>query len=122
MSFPEHHFLFDRAQWSRGGARELWRNHMHRAPLEREAHVALHQEVSIVPVPDRHTVQKVLTIHEPVEGDYIATLHSLIGAIDVASQLHFHPDERSLAELTMSALERQIPFIRQGLIIGLTRG
>jgi hypothetical protein len=114
MATPEHHFLFNRAQWSRGGTRNLWNNPMHRAPLEWDAHVALHEEVTIVPVPDRLTVQRVLDIYEPVQGDYIETIYRLADAIDVCS-IGIKPNDRTLAELTMEALYGQIPFIKEGL-------
>lgn len=112
----DHHLLFDRAQWSRGYAGEI-RNHPYmRTPLRWDIHVALHNSISIIPVPDRHTLQRVVGVFEPTP-DTLANIDQLIGAIDMASNHNqVHPNDRLLAELTMSALSRQLPFIRQGMV------
>lgn len=116
MSQSQHHILFDRAQWSRGYAGELRHHADMRTPLLWNAHTALHKEVSIVPVPDRHTLQRVVGMFEPT-SDIFTNIDGLIGAIDLASSHEqVHPNDRLLAELTMSALSRQIPFIRQGIM------
>lgn len=114
MSQPLHHICFDKSIWSGGYAREI-RNQL-LVPLIWGAHVALHNTVSIVPVPDRHTLQKVTQLFQPI-GDIYQDIDQLIGAIDMAT-LHdqVHPNDRALSELTMSAISRQIPFIRQGLV------
>lgn len=113
-----HHLCFDRNQWARGYAGEI-RNHPYmQVPLRWEAHVALHNSIAIVPVPDRHTLQRVVGMFEPTPDIY-ANIDGLIGAIDLASSHdQVHPNDRLLAELTMNALSRQIPFIRQGVWSG----
>lgn len=116
MAQPEHHFWFDRCIHSRGRNRELWKHPMHRAPLDWLAHTALHKEVSIVPVLDRHTHQRLVAIYEPVEGDYIATMHKLIDCIGTAATGAREQDRR-LASITQWALEAQIPFIQDGLVL-----
>lgn len=117
MAQPEHHPCFDRAQWSRGYAGEI-RNHPYmRVPMKWQPHVALHNAVSIVPVPDRHTLQRVVGVFDPTP-DIFTNIDMLIGAIDMASNNEqVHPDDRLLSELTMRALNRQIPFIKQGILL-----
>lgn len=80
------------------------------------SHVALHNTISIVPVPDRHTLQRVVANFEPTP-DVLGNIDQLIGAIDLAtSHEQVHPDDRALAELTMRALGRQVPFIKKGMV------
>ena len=119
MSQPLHHVLFNRNTW-RGSqtSKEIRENYWLKVPLDSLAHTALHKAVSVVPLPDRHTIQRVSFSFAPVEGDYIATMHSLIDNIGRAS-LHpkTQPLERDLAGLAIRAIEMQIPFIEEGLVL-----
>jgi len=117
MSIPRHHPCFDRAQWSRGYAGDIRHAPMMQIPINRVSHAALHNSIAIVPVPDRHTLQRVVSMFEPIEGDYLGTLNNLITSIDMASaHEQCSPDDRLLSELTMRALHRQIPFIKEGML------
>jgi len=85
-------------------------------PLDTLSHTALHKAVSVVPLPDRHTIQRVASDFIPVRGDYLATMEALMESIDKASRHHrTQPLERDLACLAMRAIELQMPFVAEGL-------
>ena len=97
--------------------KEVRENNWLKVPMDSFTHNALHKAISFVPPPDRHTMQRVRKEFMPVRNDYIATAYDLIDTIDLASK---HPKtqplERAIAELTMKAIEMQIPFIQAGLV------
>ena len=119
MGQPLHHVLFNRNTW-RGSttSKEIRENKWLRVPLDSLAHSALHKAVSVVPLPDRHTIQRVASDFVPVRDDYVATMEALMNSIDKGSK-HYRtqPLERDLACLTMRAIELQIPFIEDGLVV-----
>ena len=85
-------------------------------PLDDPPHIALHKEISTVPLLDQHTAMRVHRNFEPAEGDYIASLWRLAREIDQAIK---HPRageiEKGLGNLAIYALECQVPFIKDGL-------
>ena len=115
----KHHVLFSRrTQESQEPTKCLRRNYWLMPPMEDEPHVALHQAISTVPVLDPHTAMRVHKTFEPVHEDYIATVYKLVRTIDEAIR---HPRctdlERGLGNLAMMALEMQVPFIKEGLVL-----
>ena len=115
----KHHVNFTRrVHESMETTRCLRRNHWLMPPLEDPSHVALHKEISTVPLLDPHTAMRVHREFEPVEGDYVASIWAYLRTIERAIS---HPRaghlEKSLGALTMYAVERQIPFIKEGLAL-----
>jgi hypothetical protein len=114
-----HHTLFTRKTMeSQETTKCLRRNHWLMPPLEDAPHTALHREISTVPLLDPHTAMRVHQYFEPVEGDYIASLYSLMRTIEASIR---HPRaggiEKGLGNLAVFALEEQLPFIRAGLVL-----
>lgn len=97
----------------------LRRNYWLMPPMEDAPHIALHKEISTVPLLDPHTAMRVHREFQPVQEDYVASIWAYIRCIDRAIR---HPRagelERRLGELTMFAVERQVPFIKEGLARG----
>jgi hypothetical protein len=97
----------------------LRNNHWNKPPIEDEPHIQLHRDIATVPLLDQYTAQRVHSLFVPVEGDYIGTLYSLVRTIDVALRHHRTTElERGVGQLTMQALEMQVPYIREGLYLG----
>lgn len=110
-----HHVLFPRSIYeANSDTKSIRRNRWLVPYLERVGHDALHDEITIVPVFDRFTVQRINRDFEPVSGDYVRSIESLMFSIDEA--MH-HPKIRSIeimnAEIIIHALELQIPFIKE---------
>lgn len=115
----KHHVNFTkRTHESMETTRCLRRNHWLMPPLEDEPHTALHREISTVPLLDPHTAMRVHREFEPVAGDYIASIWAYMRTIERAIK---HPRageiEKGLGNLAVYAIERQVPFIRQGLVL-----
>lgn len=119
MSVRKHHILFTRRTHdSQETTKCLRRNHWLMPPLEDGPHTALHRDISTVPLLDAHTAMRVHQFFEPVEGDYIASTYSLIRNIEQAIK---HPRagyiEKNLGELAVYAIESQVPYIKDGLVL-----
>mgnify|MGYP000894121300 CR=1 FL=1 len=119
MKVRKHHINFTRASHeSMETTRCLRRNHWLMPPMEDPPHIALHQTISTVPLLDPHTAMRVHRTFEPVEGDYIASAWAYMRSIEQAIR---HPRagelEKRLGELSMYAIEQQIPFIKAGLVL-----
>ena len=113
-----HHVLFDRASWrSADVRRDLREVTWLIPPITRDAHQELHKAVEIVPTSDWHTLARVRREFEPVPGDFIKSIGNFCLALDEsihrprASQLI-----TDIGELTIQAIEMQIPFIEDGLM------
>lgn len=129
-STPEHpngydrdHLLYYRADWeARADNKRLRRIQWLIPPLDRDVHEAKHREIAFVPVLGRFVASKVYRDYLPIKGDYIASLDSLVGTISEATlDLRLPSDERSYAEATIDALQRQRPYIVEGLVPNETR-
>jgi hypothetical protein len=87
-------------------------------PLEDAPHNALHRSISTVPLLDPHTAMRVHQYFEPVVGDYIGSMYSLMRSIESSIR---HPRarelEKGLGNLAIFAIESQVPFVRQGLVV-----
>lgn len=87
-------------------------------PLEDPPHIALHRDISTVPLLDHHTALRVHRNFEPVIGDYVASIWSLMKTIEQEIK---HPRaseiEQGLGNLAIQALERQIPYVKEGLVL-----
>jgi hypothetical protein len=119
MSVRKHHVIYSRrSQESLETMKCLRRNHWLMPPLEDPPHVELHRAISTVPLLDHHTAARVHREFEPVEGDYIASMWSLMRTIEQAIK---HPRashiEKGIGNLAVYAIEQQIPFVREGLAI-----
>ena len=88
------------------------------APLDREVHEAKHDAIAFVPPLGRFTLTIVVRDFVPTQGDYLASLDSLVDTIDATTHDRRLPaDERKYAEFTIDALERSRPFIAEGLVL-----
>lgn len=81
-------------------------------------HTALHREVAIVPPLDRFTAGRVLRDFYPVRDNHVKSMEELMRSIESAMK---HPKsqelERMNAAVAVHAIEAQIPFVREYLII-----
>jgi hypothetical protein len=124
MKYPPgirpHHTQFTQATMEAVPAlRCLRNNHWNKPPIEDAPHIALHNFIATVPLLDQYSAQRVHRDFVVVEGDYIATLYSLIRTIDQSLRHHRTTElERNVGSLTMQALEMQVPFIKEGLYNG----
>lgn len=124
MKYPEgirpHHTQFTQRTMEAVPALKCLRNnHWNKPPLEDQPHIQLHRDIATVPLLDQYTAQRVHSMFVPVEGDYIGTLYSLVRTIDEALKHHRVTElERGVGQLTMQALEMQVPYIREGLYLG----
>lgn len=87
-------------------------------PLDDPPHIELHKTISTVPLLDHHTAMRVHREFNPVEGDYIASMWSLMRTIEQAIK---HPRagevEKGLGNLAVYAIQQQIPFVKSGLSV-----
>ena len=112
-----HHVLFTRPTWSSQETTKHLRNHHWLiVPLHNAEHQALHNAVTTVPLLDHQTAKRVDRDYHPIRGSYIGSVFELMHVIEDAFK---HPRaselEKALGQLTVHALEMQIPFIREGL-------
>jgi hypothetical protein len=113
-----HHVLFDRAAWrSSDVRRDLREDRWLIPPITRDAHQELHKAVAIVPALDWNTLARVRRDFESTPGDFIRSIGDFCISLEESLR---HPREtelqRALGELTIQALEEQIPFIEEGLM------
>lgn len=111
-----HHLLFTRKTWeSQEPTRRIRNNPWLIAPLNSDWHI--HNEIKTVPLLDHHTAKTVERYYVPIQDDYIGSVFSLMRCIDKAIRTPLTGQvERSLGELTMHALELQVPFLKDELI------
>lgn len=114
-----HHILFPRRlHEAHPDTKELRRQPLLIPTLRVIGHTALHDEVALVPPLDRFMANRVLNDFEPVRGDYIASMEELMRSIERAIK---HPRsqeiERMNAEVAIYAIESQIPFVREHIIL-----
>lgn len=116
----QHHVLFDRSAWrSSDVRRDLRETRGLIVPLRLDAHQELHKNVSMVPLLDWRTAYKVRRDFEAEPGQYVQNLGAL--CLNIEEQLR-HPRtsdlERACGELTVQAIQEQIPFIQDGMVRG----
>lgn len=118
MSYSFHHGLYTKSTWESQSSTKMLRNNQWLImPLDEQVHRALQDEIPVVPVLGHNTAQKVLRDFEPVAGNYIASMFALMGTINEAGKHpRARPIERELGQLTINALELQIPYIQDGLV------
>ena len=111
----KHHVLFDRAPWeSQIEARRLRQNHHLIVPMDEEIEGMIHKELVTVPLLDRYTARQVAREYNPPRT-YTGSVNSLMTAIESAVRYPKATDlQRQVAQLTVHALELQIPFIKAG--------
>lgn len=123
---PEHpkgvdrdHLLFYDKEWtSNPDALYLHNQGMLIAPLDREVHEAKHNAIAFIPTLGRCVLSIVAREFRPINGDYVASLDELIMTINRATKrCNVRPDERHYAEYTIDALERERPFVVEGLVL-----
>lgn len=113
-----HHGLWPAAWWTIYEPAARLRNYRETIPrIDRLAHTALHKLVTVVPLPDYRTLERVAKEFTPVVGDPISSIERLRDTFDVVT---LRPDtnslQRNLAGLTMNALDLQLKFIMDGLV------
>lgn len=118
MSYSYHHALFTKATWESQGSSKLLRsNPWLIMPLEEQGHRALHVEVPTVPLLSANTSAYVQRTFRPVAGNHVASIFSLMEAIDDAKRHRkATPIEKQLGELCIDALELQVPYIKESLV------
>lgn len=116
--YEKDHVLFTRRTWeSQQDTKKLRGNRWLIVPIDPDVHDEKHEAVSTVPLLDHFTARRVRAIFEPVPNDYIASVESLLFAIEEATLSPKAQEvERRLGELTIFAVEIQLPYLRKGLI------
>lgn len=117
-----HHILNPQAMWRVWPVlKSLRENHWLIPPIDGEIHGMLHDAVSGVPPLTYHVARAALSDFVPVRDDYVGSLDSLITSIDKAARgPRIDHIQRSIAGLSVHALELQRPFIAEGLVIPST--
>lgn len=118
MANNEHHILHDRLEWSlRDDANKIRELPPLKPRMDIEVHRALHKSCPSVPLLGRHALNLVRRDFYP-SRDTFASLDDLFFAIENAGRHpKAHSVERNLASLVIGAIELQIPFIREGIIL-----
>jgi hypothetical protein len=108
-----HHILYTRKLWeSHQSTRDLRRNKVLIPTIEPVIHALIHNEVAIVPVLDHNTAPRVERDFIPVGGDTVRSVERLMWVIDKQRMHHKAGElERSMGELTILALEMQLPYL-----------
>lgn len=123
MSTEKHHVLYYRQQWeSTPTTRKLRQHPALIVPMHAEIEQDLHSAVTCVPLLDLYTAQHTYKEWHPCKT-YIASIHGLLTAIE-ASARHRKATtvQKRLAELTVYAVETQIPYIREGQLTNEVNG
>lgn len=119
MPGHRHHTLFYKAEWSaRPDAKYVRQERWLIPPLDVDAHDELHRSVQYVPTLGKHMMALVKRDYIPLKGDYIGSLEELMFTLDEVSRDHRVTElEAAVGQLTIQALEQQLPYIRDGLIL-----
>jgi len=114
-----HHVLFYDREWSvNPDSASVRQTHELIPPMYREPHDELHTAVPYVPTLGRHLMALVSRDLLVVRGDYIRSIESLMFEIeDKTKDRRVSALEAGVANLAVHALELQLPYIREGLII-----
>ena len=110
-----HHTQYPRCQHEAHFAtRKIRQNQTLIVPMDEEVESHLHKEVPVIPVLDPVTAMNVLKIWTP-QSTHIRSIYNLMSSIEEAIQ---HPKskpiQKILGQLTVHALESQLPYIRIG--------
>lgn len=118
MGIERHHLLFERSSWESSiPARRLRQLPSLIIPMDEDIEQALHKTVINVPLLDRYTAQHTYRELQPART-YVGSCYRLMEAIERGSQhSKTHTLERELAQLTIHAIELQMPFIRSGSVV-----
>lgn len=115
----KHHTLFYRAEWTaRPDAQKVRQNRWLIPPLDLEVHDELHAKVPYVPSLGRYAMALIRRDFEPIHGDYVNSVYSLITTMDDVSKMpQTSRLETEAMHVAAHALEMQIPYIKQGLVL-----
>lgn len=112
--YEQHAVLFPAREWWASTPARLLQEHPHlKTPIDPATHAALHEEVSKVPVPDSHTLERVVFLRGTIEDDIVASVRGLMRRLDESSRTAARRD-RDLAELAIECLRAQVPFLEYG--------
>jgi len=116
--YDRDHILYTRREWTASKLGRVLRNTQWLIPhLDREVHEAKHDAVSFVPTLGAFVLGKVAREFSPVVGDHLASIEGLLSTIeDARLDQRLPSDERAYAGSTVDAIDRQLPFIRAGII------
>lgn len=86
-------------------------------PIDMDVHDEKHDAISTVPLLDHFTARRVRATFEPTVNDHLGSVVALMFSIEEALK---HPKstelQKRLGELTVHALDIQLPYLRRGLI------
>ena len=114
-----HHVGYERRAWeSNIATKKIRTTHELMMPVDPIGHIALHEQITLVPLPDRFLAQRVLNNFTPIRGRYLKSLDELIRVFE--TQVKHHKAtylERQLGGLTIMALEMQRPILKEIIYI-----
>jgi len=110
-----HHILFTGSSWESGiYTRKLRQLPCLIVPMFAEVEEELHKNIVTVPLLDPYLASHTVKNFHP-SRTYTASMYGLMTAIESSAQFRKTTDlQRRVAELTVHAIELQIPFVRQG--------
>ena len=110
-----HHALFPKSGWeSHFATRKLRQRQELIIPMEEDIEAILHKEVPIIPVIDHHTAMTVVRDYQPATT-HTRSIHNLMDSIGEAiKRPKIQPIQRELGQLTIHAMELQLPYIHIG--------
>lgn len=116
MDGRPHHLLFTRTSWESSVAtRKLRQLPNFIIPMHEEVEEILHKHVTTVPLLDQYTARHAYREFVP-QTSYIGSIYGLMTAIEAGTR---HPKatqiQKRLGELTVHAIELQVPYIREGM-------
>lgn len=118
----KHHILHHRAQHESNKDNKALRGTLGMiALIDPDVHDELHRACPGVPALDIWTAQRARTFMVPHPNPLQAIDNYLIAVERARESKKSHPIERDLAALTMMAVELQIPFIKEGLILPIEK-
>jgi hypothetical protein len=117
LTTNRHHIMETRSDWSSCPNAKRLRNTQQLIPvMEIEPHNELTENCPIVPLLGFKTLQIVACEFQPFGGT-LKSIDKLLIAINEASKHHsIHKIERDLAQLSMQAIEMQIPYLRGNIV------
>jgi len=113
-----HHIIHTKAHYTISPEARQLRNEPSLIPrIDRDAHNELHANCPAVPLLGYHTLNRVVKDFYP-QRTTLASIDDLLFAIENAARHEkAHPIESKLAFLAIEAIELQVPYIREGLVL-----
>ncbi len=117
LVWEPHHVLYEAAAWESNTEASKLRNLSGLiVPMYIQPHDQLHNEISLVPLLDSIQVYYIKKTFKTYSRDYIGNLNRLIESVhESKDRFEYDPIRSGVSDFTILALEKQIPFIKEGV-------